>query len=111
VASLLYASPAAIDGPDLGSIARARIVLSKRFDPEGSAALSMSGLSPAPGEDPCYTALLGIPLVSNAEKDRYHHPLMIPCYVSPGAGTAENPIEGEVPAIDDFLSRLRCTGS
>jgi hypothetical protein len=96
-ACLLYASPDAFFGPDLAPQTRARICLTRDFR-ELVSMFRIGDLFPAPSDDPCYSALLAVPL-NTSNRDRTETPsLEIPCYVS-----SHPPPDDEA---DEFVSRL-----
>jgi hypothetical protein len=81
-ASLLFADVE--DGPDLGPIVHASILLSGEFD-RGTSPLggvSAKRMFPGPDLDPTYKMLIRVPVEWKFEPRRYEHPLGIPFYLT-----------------------------
>jgi hypothetical protein len=82
-AFLLFADPYAFDGPDLGAELKAIVSLSDDFDSlSADSEMKTRDLFPGPSQDPCYAALLSVPILPGASILRYPHPLEIPYYIS-----------------------------
>jgi hypothetical protein len=96
-ACLLYASPDAFFGPDLGAHIRARICLTSDFQ-ERDSMFRIGDLFPAPSNDPCYSVLLALPLNRLNRDGGETSSLEVPCYVS-----SYPPANDEA---DEFVSRF-----
>jgi hypothetical protein len=96
-ACLVYASPHAFFGPDLGRQIRARICLTHDFQEQVSM-FRLRDLFPAPSNDPCYSVLLALPLNPSSRDRGETSALEIPCYVS-----SHPPRNDEA---DEFVCRL-----
>ena len=97
-AYLLYASPDAFFGPDLGYLARTTIRLIGDFREHLSLFRSIRDVFPLPTNDPCYAVLLALPMNGSGDSREDTLPLEVPCYVSGHPPPADE--------VDEFISRL-----
>jgi hypothetical protein len=98
-AYLLGANPKALFGPDLAHLLRAVIPLSIGSGDSDFDDRPTGEMFPRPTEDPCYAALLTLPMERPSASVPFGHSLHLPCYVS----------TGDIPEseIAEFVSHMR----